>query len=98
MSFAFVTALDKLREACGFAFVVQSGYRTIAHNAQLSGAVDGSAHTRGMAADIGAGTSGMKFKIVGGAFNLGFRRIGVGDRFIHLDMDAAKPQSVLWTY
>ncbi len=44
----------KLKEAIGRAFpiVIKSGYRCEAHNADTPGAVDGSQHPQGRAADI----------------------------------------------
>jgi zinc D-Ala-D-Ala carboxypeptidase len=98
MDFGFVKALDTLREACGFPFVIHSGFRTVAHNAQLSGAVGDSAHLKGMAADIGAATSAMRFKLVQAALAAGFKRIGIGKDFVHLDLDTALPQNVIWLY
>ena len=98
MEYEFVRFLDELRNDCGFPFVIHSGYRTPAHNAELKGAVTESAHTHGWAADIGAPTSGMRFSIVSKALAKGIARVGVHPRFVHLDMDPKKPQRVLWLY
>ncbi len=98
MDMGFVGKLDKLRDMVGEPLTILSGYRTEAHNASLPNSVDGSAHERGLAADIAALSSGLRLKILRGAFALGFRRIGLGDSFIHLDIDTTKPQDVCWTY
>lgn len=97
MNPAFVRKLDKLREACGIPLKINSGFRTLAHNKKVSG-VEDSAHTRGRAADIAANASSTRHKILQAAFGLGFRRIGLGASFIHLDDDPTLPQDVVWTY
>lgn len=89
--------LDNLREIVGVPLIVTSGVRTAGHNNAVGG-VDGSAHVRGMAVDFSAVDSGTKFKIVKAALSLGFNRIGVGARFVHLDIDDTKPPNVMWTY
>lgn len=98
MNLNFVRKLDKLREAVKMPLVINSGYRTPAHNDSLKGSVDGSAHTTGHAADIQAFSSGQKHAILEAAFRLGFRRIGIGSTFVHVDDDISKPQDVVWTY
>jgi len=100
MQYVFVQMLDAARMHCGFPFVIHSGIRTEAHNAALvgAGAVADSAHLRGWAADIGAGTSAMKFSILSVAFMYGVPRIGIGRTFIHLDLDKTLPQHVQWLY
>lgn len=49
-----VNALQSLRNMAGLPIRVLSGYRTIEHNKSVGG-VDGSYHTKGMAADITIG-------------------------------------------
>ncbi len=98
MDWEFMRELDGLREDCGFPFVIHSGYRTKAHNAELPEAVEDSAHESGFAADVGAPTSGMRFSLVQKALLRGFTRIGVASTFVHLDRDPKKPQRVLWLY
>ena len=97
MNIDFVQKLDELRERCGFAFQVRSGYRTPAHN-KLVGGVDSSAHEAGLACDISAETSTARCMIVREAFKLGFRRVGIGQTFVHLDEDPTKAQDVIWLY
>lgn len=98
MDLAFVHKLDKLRETLNFPLVITSGFRTRKHNQAIPDSVDGSAHTTGHAADIRAVDSKTKFLILEAAFRLGFRRVGVGGSFIHIDDDISKPQDVCWTY
>lgn len=104
MDFHFIQTLDKLRELCGFPLIITSGIRTGSHNATLSGSVDGSAHLRGMAADIAlygrwpGDISRMRWLIQKHAFALGIERIGLGKSFIHLDMDPNLPSPRVWLY
>jgi peptidase M15-like protein len=97
MNLAFVHKLDKLREAVKMPLIIHSGYRTEKHNDTVGG-VDSSAHTSGHAADIAALSSGNRFTIVEAAMRLGFRRIGIGASFVHIDDDPIKPQDVVWLY
>jgi len=97
MDQAFVEHLDELRASIGHPLTIHSGYRTPEHNATVGG-VDSSAHTSGHAADIGALSSGERFEIVSAAIKAGFRRIGIGSTFVHLDDDLTKEQSVCWLY
>lgn len=98
MNLDFVAKLDKLREAVKMPLTIHSGFRTVAHNASLPDSVDGSAHTTGHAADIGALSSTQRYLIVEAALRLGFRRVGVGNSFVHIDDDITKAQDVMWNY
>ena len=64
------------------------------------GGVSGSAHKipTCKAVDIGAATKEIRDKIVKAAKEVGFKRIGIGSRFVHLDNDETKPQLVAWGY
>lgn len=97
MDLSFVQKLDQLRKKLGFPLVVQSGFRTPEHNAQVGG-VDCSAHEAGKAADLRALSSGTRFAILSAALNMGFTRIGIGKTFVHLDDDPTKPKQVAWLY
>lgn len=97
MNISFIEILDKIRKQCGFPFHVHSGFRTPAHNAEVA-VVEKSAHTFGVAADIGVSTSGELFAVVQAALANGITRIGIGHTFIHLDMDLTKQQHVVWLY
>lgn len=97
MNLDFVRKLDKLREAVKMPLTIVSGYRTSEHNDKVGG-VDSSAHTSGHAADIAVLESGRRYQILEAAFRLGFRRIGIGNGFIHIDDDITKPQDVAWLY
>lgn len=99
MDYAFVERLDKLRRVWGLPLVVNSGYRTQAHNMAVGGVKD-SAHQRGLAADLKMHglTDAIRFAVVA-ALN-GFNRIGIdmkGD-YVHLDSDPSLPSPAIWFY
>ena len=93
-----VMLFDAIRAAVGKPLHVNSGYRTKAYNALVRKAKPDSAHTRGMAADLEAMTSSLRFKIVRVALALGAKRIGIAETFVHIDTDKTLPQEVLWLY
>ena len=93
----FLDMLDKAREYAGVAFVINSGYRSKAHNKKVGG-VKNSSHRKGCAADIAVISSRRRYKILEGLQKAGFNRIGIGNSFIHVDNDPDKAQNVIWTY
>ena len=97
MSDEFLRMLIMARKFAGVPFVINSGWRTEQHNIDVGGKPN-SSHKRGVAADIDATTSGVRFKVINGALKAGFRRIGVGNDFIHIDSDPLKDQDVMWQY
>src|SRR5262245_56132540 len=97
MDLEFVRKLDELRELLAHPLIIRSGYRTKSHNARVGG-VDSSAHEAGRAADVMCECSTVRANILRHAIALGFRRIGIGKTFIHLDDDPTKPQDVAWLY
>ena len=92
-----VLSLKNLERGIGASLEFSSGYRCKACNAAVGG-VKNSAHLRGKAVDILADTSSERFSIAKAVFSLGFLRLGVGKTFIHVDIDAALPQQMLWLY
>lgn len=93
----FLRLIDQIRHRCGFAFVVNSGYRSNDYNEQIGGSED-SAHTRGTAADIRVEGSRQRYFLVKEALNHGVTRIGIGDGFVHIDNDEQNDQEVIWLY
>ena len=97
MDLLFLLMLDKCRDIAGIPFRINSGYRTAEHNALVGGIV-GSSHTKGLAVDISAVSSTERYTIINAAIKVGFKRIGIGKKFIHLDTDLSKTQEVMWDY
>lgn len=92
----FLQRLDKLRELCGFAFIINSGYRSEKHSAEASKPNGGGTHTQGIAADIRVSNGIERLTIVSKAIELGFTGIGVAKSFVHVDTRTSTP--VMWTY
>lgn len=92
-----VNMLENMRVLKGSPIIITSGVRCIPYNASIGG-VDDSAHIFGYAVDILSSDSLTRFTLADIAFKIGFKRIGIAEDFIHLDMDPNKPQNVLWVY
>ena len=87
--------LDNARTAAKVPFIITSGYRTPAHSIEIGG-TGSDAHTRHLAADISAIGGEQHYAIVYGALVAGFKRIGVGTRHIHLDIDLSLPNPAIF--
>lgn len=92
------TLLDKMRGECGFPFNINSGKRSKAENDSLKDSVSDSAHLTGLAVDIAVRSSYERFKMVQVALANGVNRIGIGETFVHLDIDKSKVGNVMWHY
>lgn len=97
MEQGFMDMLDKAREYAGVPFVLNSAYRSPAWEKSKGRSGDG-AHPHRVGVDVRALDSVTRFKIVAGALKAGFRRIGIGKSYVHLDNDPTKPQGVMWHY
>lgn len=92
--------LDKMRELVGGPLKVTSGYRCAAYQEQLrlrgyETAAGVSQHELGRAADVTNGvTPGYELEAL--ARQAGFRAVGVGKLFVHLDLRDDKDRR--WTY
>lgn len=87
---ALVSRLDKARGFAGVPFIITEGLGAGGSH------TPNSAHQRGLAVDIRCSSSRNRMKIVASALIAGFRRIGVYDRHVHLDVDDTLPQDVIW--
>ena len=93
-----VIMLQEVREAVGHALVISSGVRCAKHNKEVGG-VKTSAHISGTAVDIVCESSKLRFAIIRAALQSGITRIGVADRFLHIDTaTVGKPKFVIWCY
>ena len=99
MSRDFIHRLDELREACGFPFIITSGYRSPNHSIEKRKEKAGK-HAQGIAADIKAANGYQRYKIVEEAIKMGFNGIGVARTFIHVDsrICGADKAPVMWCY
>jgi zinc D-Ala-D-Ala carboxypeptidase len=96
---AFLNMLDAARTLAGIPFHINSGYRCVKHNADKQvGGSPTSSHLIGVAVDLRCELSSERFIILYALLDAGFKRIGIGGSFIHVDLDLMKPQNVIWKY
>jgi uncharacterized protein YcbK (DUF882 family) len=91
-----VLKLDLARALAETPFIITSGFRCQKHN-QVVGGVKDSAHVKGLAVDIAVQNNITRLSILRGLIIAGFRRIGIGSNFIHVDIDNSKANNV-WLY
>tara|TARA_Y100001963_G_C6603794_1_gene363793 strand:+ start:92 stop:472 length:381 start_codon:yes stop_codon:yes gene_type:complete len=100
MSEDFMVKLQELRDKCGFALPVNSGYRCASHN-KKSGGHPNSGHLTGEAADLRVERTEARIVIqlaLEMGFSVGIQQKGEG-RFVHVDTKprhTGKPN--LWSY
>lgn len=87
--------LEKAREIAGVPFIINSGYRTPAHNKAVGGS-DTSSHLKGYAVDVAVNPMN-RDRIMGAMVSAGFRRVGIAKTFLHVDNDPTKPNAT-WYY
>ena len=99
MDYIFLTMLDEARGTAGIPFRINSGYRCHKHNNsdEVGGKVT-SSHPKGCASDIECTDSRSRWIIIDALIKAGFKRIGIGKDFIHVDSDESKAAEVLWLY
>ena len=91
----FLLLLDELRAACGFPFVITSGYRSPTHPVEARKSTPGT-HAKGIAADIAYSNGEQLYAIISNAMRLGFTGVGIANTFVHVDVRDTTP--VVWTY
>jgi len=102
-----VGKLKKLEKLTGYPIFekINSGARSPKHNKSVGG-VSNSAHLMPKCKAVDISTKGrttketnaIRDKLVFGAKKVGFKRIGIGRTFVHLDNDASKTQYIAWGY
>lgn len=97
MSEKLLKMLDEVRHIAGVPMVITSGYRDPEHNRRVGGARN-SAHLRGTAVDVRVHDGRSRYLLLAAATQVGFHRIGIGNTFIHLDVDEELSPNVIWTY
>ncbi len=97
----FIGMLQELERKTGYPVFknINSGARTPYWNTKVGG-VSNSAHKIPVckAADIHIPNTTIRNKLVIAAKLVGFKRIGMGKTFVHLDSDTSKSQNVAWGY
>lgn len=83
----------------GDKFKINSAFRTRRHNARVGGS-EQSLHMQGKACDIQALTKESKYEIVKAAMEEGIPRIGIAERFIHIDIGNGRKNQRprIWLY
>ena len=94
---ALAQQLQVARDYFGEPMVFSSGYRCLKLNKAVGG-VANSAHTSGMAVDIEFTSEAHAKKLIEALIKAGFKRIGLGWSFIHVDIDMSKPNPACWLY
>ena len=94
MSVDFIHALDQLRAACNFPFIVTSGYRSKEHSVEKRKQNPGT-HAQGIAADIKVSGGAQRLSIVKHASAMGMS-VGVAKTFVHVDI--RKTPAMCWCY
>lgn len=95
--------LNHLRNIANIPVHITSGSRCLDHNRSI-GSKDTSSHVpKGDndytdAVDIRAKTSAERYTILDAVFKAGFRRIGFGNGFVHVDVDLFKDDMLMWDY
>ena len=94
--------LDQARDKYDKPIRITSGYRTKEYNESLSArgykASPNSSHLKGLAADIACASSVDRYHLINCLLDVGFKRIGIANTFIHVDIDPEKANEVIWTY
>ncbi len=100
MSEEFMVKLQELRDRCGFALPVNSGYRCASHNEAINGHPN-SAHQSGEGADLSCERDKARI-VIQYALEMGFS-VGIAQkgesRYVHVDTKirhSGKPN--LWSY
>lgn len=94
---AFVEKLIYAQKMCGIPFTITSAYRSQAYE-RSKGRKGTSSHCKGLAVDVSSIDSHTRYKVLLGAALAGIPRIGVGKRFLHLDIDETKPHPIIFHY
>ena len=104
MNLKLLVMLDEAREIAGVPFVITSGYRCLGHHTDIykklgHPVLKDSPHLIGVAADISA-EGAARWNILNGLVRAGFKRIGIGKDFFHVDVDERKIKAFpcVWIY
>jgi uncharacterized protein YcbK (DUF882 family) len=93
----FMKKLQELRDIMGRPMSINSGFRCASHNEAVGGS-KASRHRIGLAADCSTvdWSSTDLYRLIKEAQALGFKGIGIGKTYVHLDMRDDKAK--MWVY
>lgn len=94
---ALVDAIIMAQKMSGFQFTITSAFRSQDWE-RNHGRKGTSSHCRGLAVDVSTIDSHTRFKVVAAALYAGIPRIGIGKRFVHLDIDETKAHPIIFHY
>ncbi len=97
MNHTLIALIDRAREIAGIPFKINSGFRCNESNT-ASGGVNNSSHLKGLAVDIKVTDSRSRYLTIRALSLVGLSRFGIGEDFIHVDLDTSKSQKVTWLY
>ena len=89
--------LDRMRQLAGIPILLTSGYRCREYNSKVGGSRT-SSHLSGLAMDIACSDTSHRYLYLAAAIKAGFKRIGIGRNYLHLDIDDTKPSPLIWLY
>lgn len=95
MNQSTINRFDTARHIAGIPFVINSAYRSVAHEKSRNRAGT-SSHTLGRALDIRCNSNRNRFLIVTALIKAGFTRIGIYSTFIHADDSPSHNPSIIW--
>lgn len=85
--------LDEAREKAFVPFIINSAYRSKEYEIN-KGRTGTSSHCKGLAVDVECDDSIDRFLMIKALIEVGFRRIGIYETFIHVDIDETKPNCI----
>lgn len=89
--------LDRLREYVGLPLILNSAYRSPSHE-KKHGRTGQSSHCKGIAFDIRCFDDKLRALIVFNAPRVGFTRVGIHLKYVHVDCDTSKLNPCIWLY
>lgn len=91
-----VEMLEEVRQLYGREITINSGCRCVAHN-KKEGGNETSSHLSGLAVDVACVDTKDRYELLFLLMSR-FHRVGIGNTFIHIDIDEKKPQEICWLY
>lgn len=95
MDIRLLQKIDFMRLIMNMPIIINSAYRCPEHNRKEGGTKD-SAHLKGLALDLRVSNNSHRLELLYYAYLVGFRRFGLGQGHLHLDIDPDKPWDLIW--